>query len=94
MARDPFTYFFELRRKYVRDWYWFSAAVVAIGFGIAFNNGSSHLLGLVAGVGVMLIGLFVGYLGYRRGLPLASSPHSDSPARNRSASRPTDPGPS
>lgn len=92
MVRDPFTYSFELRRKYVRDWYWFSAAVVAMGFGIAFSAGLSHMLGLVAGVGVMLVGLFVGYLGYRRGLPLAASPRSDSPARNRSASRPTDPG--
>jgi hypothetical protein len=93
MVRDPFTYFFELRRKYVRDWYWFSAAVVAMGFGFAFDAGLSHVLGLLAGVGVMLIGLFVGYLGYRRGPPLATSPHGDPPARNRSASRPTDPGP-
>jgi hypothetical protein len=92
MARDPFTYLFELRRKYVRDWYWFSAGVVAIGLGIAISAGLSHVLGLVAGVGVMLIGLFVGYLGYRRGLPLSASQHGYPPISNRSESWPTDPG--
>jgi hypothetical protein len=86
MARDPFTYLFELRRKYVRDWYWFAAGVVAIGFGIAINAGLSHVLGLVAGVGVMLIGLLVAYLGYRRGLPLSASEDADPSAGNRSVS--------
>ena len=56
MARDPFTYFLELRRRYVRDWYWMCAAVIAIGLGIAVNAGTSHLVGMVAGVGLMIAG--------------------------------------
>ena len=91
MARDPFTYLLELRRKYVRDWYWLAAGVAVIGFGMAISSGLSHVMGLVAGAGVILIGLFAGYLGYRRGLPLSAGQDSDSVARNRSESRPTDP---
>lgn len=93
MARDAFTYLLQLRRKYVRDWYWFAAGVVVIGFGITFDAGKSHLLGTAAGAGVMLVGLILGYLGYRRGLPLSASQDNDSVARNRSIRGPTDPGP-
>ena len=67
MARDPFTYFFQLRRRYIRDWYWNCAAVVAIGLGIVVNAGASHPFGIAAGVALMIAGSVVGYVGYRRG---------------------------
>ncbi len=91
MVRDPFTYLLELRRRYVRDWYWLAAGVIAIGFGITVSSGPSHPPGMAAGAGVMLVGLVAGYLGYRRGLPLSGSRHGDSSARHRPATGPVDP---
>jgi 1,4-dihydroxy-2-naphthoate octaprenyltransferase len=66
MPRDPFSQLLALRRRYVRDWYWMCAGVVAVGLGIAHDSGT-HPFGLLAGLGVMAAGLIVGYLGYRRG---------------------------
>jgi hypothetical protein len=90
MARDPFTYFLEFRRKYVRDWYWNAAGMVVVGLGTTISSGLNYA-SLATGGGVILVGLFVGYLGYRRGLPISASQHSDPPTRNRSESWPTDP---
>lgn len=70
VPRDPFSYVLELRRRYVRDWYWMGAAVVTVGLGVAHDAGTTHPSGLLAGLGVMAAGLIVGYLGYRRGKSL------------------------